>query len=181
VEEYVRGREKGTTGLAQIMPEIWTDSRARYGLGPDPYNPHDNILAGAAHIRELHDRCGTPGFLAAYNAGPRRYENHLATGRSSTGETQDYVATLVPIVGGKQIGGKIVTVADSLSLARSPLFVVRTASNSTVDRPPLGVHTDRLLSDRAVVDLSAVAQQSSSLFKRPPVRFDRNDPGRTSP
>jgi soluble lytic murein transglycosylase-like protein len=68
VEEYVRGREKGTTGLAQIMPEIWTDSRARYGLGPDPYNPHDNILAGAAHIRELHDRCGTPGFLAAYNA-----------------------------------------------------------------------------------------------------------------
>ena len=68
-------------GLMQIMPRTWAELRARYGLGADPYDPHDNILAGAAYIRELHDRYGAPGFLAAYNAGPGRYERHLATGR----------------------------------------------------------------------------------------------------
>ena len=52
-------------GLMQIMPKTWTELRARYGLGADPYDPHDNILAGAAYIRELHDRYGSPGFLAA--------------------------------------------------------------------------------------------------------------------
>jgi soluble lytic murein transglycosylase-like protein len=31
----------------------------------DPYDPYDNILAGAAYIRELHDRSGSPGFLVA--------------------------------------------------------------------------------------------------------------------
>jgi len=32
-----------------------------YGLGADPYDPRDNILAGAAYIRELYDRYGAPG------------------------------------------------------------------------------------------------------------------------
>lgn len=61
---------KGALGLMQLMPKTWADMRARYGLGRDPFDPHDNILAGAAFLRELHDRYGSPGFLAAYNAGP---------------------------------------------------------------------------------------------------------------
>jgi soluble lytic murein transglycosylase-like protein len=67
-------------GLMQIMPETWAILRARYGLGPNPYDPRDNILAGAAYLRELHDRYGAPGFLATYDAGPVRYEEHLASG-----------------------------------------------------------------------------------------------------
>ena len=63
---------KGAMGLMQIMPETWAALRSRYGLGADPYDAHDNIMAGAAYLRELHDRYGTPGFLAAYNAGPAR-------------------------------------------------------------------------------------------------------------
>ena len=63
---------KGAIGLMQIMPDTWTGLRRRYGLGIDPFDPHDNILAGAAYLRELHDRYGVPGFLAAYNAGPAR-------------------------------------------------------------------------------------------------------------
>ena len=78
---------KGAVGLMQIMPKTWTELRARYGLGTDPYDPRDNILAGAACIRELYDRYGAPGFLAAYNAGPGRYERHLATGRPLPEET----------------------------------------------------------------------------------------------
>lgn len=80
---------KGAMGLMQIMPSTWTLLRARLRLGVDPYDPHDNILAGAAYLRELHDSYGSPGFLAAYNAGPARYENHLATGRPLPAETRD--------------------------------------------------------------------------------------------
>ncbi|MBP2434120.1 lytic transglycosylase domain-containing protein [Bradyrhizobium elkanii] len=65
----VRARSpKGAMGLMQIMPEAWAELRLRYDLGNDPYDPHDNILAGTAYLRELFDRYGSPGFLAAYNA-----------------------------------------------------------------------------------------------------------------
>jgi len=72
---------KGAMGLMQIMPDTWSELRSRYGLGADPYDAHDNIMAGAAYLREMHDRYGERGFLAACNAGPSRYEDHLATGR----------------------------------------------------------------------------------------------------
>ncbi|QPC45250.1 lytic transglycosylase domain-containing protein [Kaustia mangrovi] len=91
--------EKGAMGLMQIMPGTWDELRARYELGCNPFDPRDNILAGAAYLRELHDRFGAPGFLAAYNAGPRRYAEHLATGRPLPRETRDYVAALEPLIG----------------------------------------------------------------------------------
>jgi hypothetical protein len=156
--------QKGAKGLMQIMPKTWAELRARYGLGADPFDPHDNIVAGAAYIRELHDRYGTPGFLAAYNAGPGRYERHLATGRPLPDETQVYVAKLAPVIKDQRMGGKIVAVVKSLTWVDSPLFAVRTASHSTVDRLPQGVHPDHPLSDRAAVDLSALVPQSGNLF-----------------
>jgi integrase len=64
---------------------------------PSIYDPHDNILAAAAYLRELHDRYGAPGFLAAYNAGPVRYEEHLTTGRPLPAETRAYVAPPDPM------------------------------------------------------------------------------------
>ena len=76
---------KGAIGLMQIMPKTWTELRARYGLGADPYDPRDNILGGAAYIRELYDRYGAPGFLAAYTAGPGRYERHLGNESTAAG------------------------------------------------------------------------------------------------
>ena len=77
--------QKGAMGLMQIMPKTWTELRARYRLGADPYDPRDNILGGAAYIRELYDRYGAPGFLAAYNAGPGRYERHLGNESTAAG------------------------------------------------------------------------------------------------
>lgn len=41
---------KGAMGLMQIMPEAWVAVRSHYGLGADPYDAHDNILAGAAYV-----------------------------------------------------------------------------------------------------------------------------------
>ncbi|MDF0601652.1 lytic transglycosylase domain-containing protein [Psychromarinibacter sp. C21-152] len=90
---------KGAMGLMQIMPDTWDELRARYGLGRDPFDPRDNILAGAAYLNELHDRFGSPGFLAAYNAGPTRYAEYLATGRPLPRETRAYVAALAPLIG----------------------------------------------------------------------------------
>jgi hypothetical protein len=155
---------KGAMGLMQLMPQTWSDLRARYNFGADPYDPRENILAGAAYIRELYQRFGTPGFLAAYNAGPGRYENHLATDRPLPDETQEYVARLAPMVEGEQTGGKIAAVTKPSTLAGSPLFVVRIASNSTVDRPSPNARPDRRSNGRIVVDLSALVPQSSNLF-----------------
>jgi hypothetical protein len=62
-------------------------------------------------LREIHDRYGAPGFLAAYNAGPERYEEYLTTARELPVETQVYAASLAPIIGGRQVGG-VVTMAS---------------------------------------------------------------------
>ena len=156
--------KKGAIGLMQIMPGTWTELRSRYHLGADPYDPHDNILAGAAYIRELHDHYGAPGFLAAYNAGPGRYDRHLATGRPLPDETLAYIATLAPIIAGKQAAGKMVTLASTFARTNSPLFVVRTASHSSGDRSSNGLHPDRSSGGRVAVDLSALLPQSGSLF-----------------
>ncbi|MBX3576108.1 MAG: lytic transglycosylase domain-containing protein [Rhizobiaceae bacterium] len=91
---------KGAIGLMQVMPATWQELRADHGLGDDPFEPRDNILAGTAYLREMLDRFGRKGFLAAYNAGPRRYEQHLATGRPLPRETVEYVAKLMPMIDG---------------------------------------------------------------------------------
>ncbi len=53
---------KGAVGLMQIMPATYAELRERYALGGDPYDPHDNIVAGAGYFREMHDRFGAAGF-----------------------------------------------------------------------------------------------------------------------
>jgi soluble lytic murein transglycosylase-like protein len=88
----------GAMGLMQLMPGTWTDLRGRLGLGADPFDPADNILAGAAYLRALRDRYGAPGYLAAYNAGPGRYEASLA-GRPLPLETRRYVARITGRLG----------------------------------------------------------------------------------
>jgi hypothetical protein len=92
----------GAMGLMQIMPATWAELRARYGLGADPFAPRGNILAGTAYLRELYDRFGLRGFLAAYNAGPDRYAEHLAIGRPLPRETRAYVAWLAPVIDGSR-------------------------------------------------------------------------------
>lgn len=120
---------RGAMGLMQIMPETWTGLRIRYGLGADPFDAHDNILAAAAYLRELHDRWGEPGFLAAYNAGPARYEQHLATGQPLPAETQYYVATLTPMIAGEHVGGKMVAGSITQPWTEAALFVERSHSS----------------------------------------------------
>ena len=90
----------GAMGLMQVMPDTYDDLRQRYPLGSDPFEPHDNIMAGAAYIREMYDRYGAPGFLAAYNAGPLRLDGYLVGSDSLPDETVNYVASIAPRLGG---------------------------------------------------------------------------------
>jgi soluble lytic murein transglycosylase-like protein len=90
---------KGAMGLMQVMPATYAYLSDRYGLSDDPYAPRDNILAGSAYLRELYDRYGAAGFLAAYNAGPGRYEDSFCRGCSLPTETKRYVAAVRLAVG----------------------------------------------------------------------------------
>ena len=90
----------GAMGLMQVMPETYDELRDRYSLGDDPFDPHDNILAGTAYLREMYDIYGSPGFLAAYNAGPRRLDDYLSNNRPLPDETRRYVAMIGPNIVG---------------------------------------------------------------------------------
>lgn len=119
----------GALGLMQIIPGTWVELSARYDLGIDPFDPHDNILAGTAYLREMLDRFGSEGFLAAYNAGPRRYEDHLATGRPLPGETLAYTATLESLIGIHLGNGSHCAVRPAM-LRQEPLFLERSSDVS---------------------------------------------------
>ena len=93
----------GAMGLMQVMPATYDDLRSRYSeLGDDPYDPHNNILAGTAYIREMYDIYGSPGFLAAYNAGPGRLDDYLTRNRTLPEETRRYVAAIGPRIAGAE-------------------------------------------------------------------------------
>jgi soluble lytic murein transglycosylase-like protein len=128
----------GAMGLMQVMPDTWAGLRVRYSLGRDPYDPRDNILAGTAYLREMFDRYGNVGaMLAAYNAGPGRYDEHRATSRPLPAETRAYVAALAPILGG-------VAATEPPSSApppppdwrEAPLFFMRPGDTRAVAAPP---------------------------------------------
>jgi len=85
----------GAMGLMQVMPGTYEQMRQRYGLGTDPYDPHDNVLAGAAYLRALHARYGNPGMFAAYNDGPGHFLDHIHHGRPLPEETRNYLHRIV--------------------------------------------------------------------------------------
>jgi len=157
---------KGAMGLMQLMPEAWAALRSRYQLGADPYDPHNNILAGAAYLRELHDSYGSPGFLAAYNAGPARYEDHLATGRPLPAETRAYVAALAPLIGGASVGSTMIVTAAVSSWIEAPLFVVRAESSTTKSPVSSDLRPSQRSTDKSADDWTGLAPQSHGLFVR---------------
>jgi membrane-bound lytic murein transglycosylase B len=89
----------GAMGLMQVMPSTYNDMRRQYKLGADPYNPHDNVIAGAAYLSWLHQRYGYPAMFAAYNDGPGNLEAHLHHGRSLPQETRNYLVRVAGAFG----------------------------------------------------------------------------------
>ncbi|KAA2211659.1 lytic transglycosylase domain-containing protein [Teichococcus oryzae] len=96
----------GAMGLMQVMPGTYAELRDRYGLGSDPYHPWNSIMAGTAYVRQMYELYGSPAFLAAYNAGPRRLEEYLWSGRGLPAETRNYVARIGPRIVGTHPGSR---------------------------------------------------------------------------
>jgi hypothetical protein len=157
---------QGAMGLMQIMPTTWAGLRARYSLGADPYEPRDNILAGAAYLREMYDHYGSPGFLAAYNAGPARYDEYLATGRELPTEAQLYVALLTPLIGEGQAVGGVSESPRAMSWRASPLFVARHKDERESVPSSFRMSTDRPSNGRSAAGVSALAPQMDGVFVR---------------
>lgn len=156
----------GAMGLMQVMPDTWAGLRARYRLGRDPYQPRDNILAGTAYLREMWDRYGNVGaMLAAYNAGPGRYDEHRSTGRPLPAETRAYVAALAPI-----LGGTAASEAPSRQSAPppdwrdTPLFVLRPSDSRAAVAPSSGTQTGDARATVPVRDPAATEPQDGSIF-----------------
>ena len=129
----------GAMGLMQVMPGTWAELRARHRLGEDPFDVRNNIMAGTAYLREMLDRYGNiRAMLAAYNAGPGRYDEHRATGRPLPAETRAYVAALVPILGGEALPKSAVTPPSvPADWREAPLFIGRsTAAPGARTLPP---------------------------------------------
>ena len=151
---------KGAMGLMQIMPETWADLRDRYSFGADPFDPHDNILAGAAYLREMFDRFGQSGFLAAYNAGPARVQRYLASLKTLPEETLRYVAKIEKAL------PALSAVDDSTTAIRGPdgqnasLF----ADVSAAPSPPAVAPSANVASGVVAASGFALAPQSAGLF-----------------
>jgi len=119
---------RGAMGLMQLMPGTWVELSVRYGLGADPFDAHDNIIAGAAYLKDMHDRFGSAGFLAAYHAGPARYEQRLTTGRPLPQETIAYVAAVTPFLDDEHSERATVRIGRAVPWQEAPLFVDHTAT-----------------------------------------------------
>lgn len=109
----------GAMGLMQLMPGTWSDMRAKFGLGPDPFDPHDNIFAGAAYLRQMFDHYGCPDLFAAYQAGPRRLDAVLAGLKPLPETTRTYLESIVR-------GAEIASVVSE----KRPSLAPKTDSNS---------------------------------------------------
>jgi soluble lytic murein transglycosylase-like protein len=131
----------GAMGLMQLMPATWSAMRVRLGLGTDPFDPAENILAGACYLRMMADRFGYPGAFAAYNAGPGRYADHLVTGRPLPSETRAYLVAVtagpVPVMAARAAAPELFFVrrgdgnATASTAAPSRIFVSLSAPLSS--------------------------------------------------
>jgi soluble lytic murein transglycosylase-like protein len=92
----------GAMGLMQVMPGTYAELRHKYGLGRDPYDPHDNIMAATAYLKELKQRFGFPNMFAAYNQGPGNFQKYTQAGRRLPRETRDYLAAITGKVSGNE-------------------------------------------------------------------------------
>lgn len=163
----------GAKGLMQIMPATWAGLRARYGLGVDPFDVRDNIMAGAAYLREMHDRYGNASaMLAAYNAGPGRYDDFVSRGRPLPAETVGYLAQLTAVVGTSGAAEVAVSAPpDPFAWRRAALFVRTAGAASDAVAVELGdvqdaseLPPERIAGDEQTAAAQLPDRQADTLF-----------------
>lgn len=159
----------GAMGLMQLMPGTYEEMRRKHGLGSDPFDPHDNIIAGTAYLREMYNLFGAPGFLGAYNCGPGCYGDYLAGKRSLPGETKRYIASVGPRLNRTTApnGADIVvaTAADSAPIvaAPAPSYSAPAYSAPVVDSAPPPNYTPPPSAGRSSVAVAALPPPTPSV------------------
>ncbi len=170
--EYIGGQltvsGAGAMGLMQLEPETYQEMASRYGLGNDPFNPYDNIMAGAAYIHEMYQIYGSPGFLAAYNAGPGRLDSYVNGRRRLPSETVNYVAMIAPNIQGYYPAHR--SGADQLALN------TQSASDAPGILPPgfVPAAPGPVIRDSSppvrVASIAPVARPAAQVYVPPPAR-----------
>jgi hypothetical protein len=80
----------GAVGIAQFMPPVAT----AVGLA-NPFDPLEAISASAKFLRELYEQFGNLGLAAAaYNGGPKRVLDWMASRGNLPAETRTYVLSI---------------------------------------------------------------------------------------
>jgi hypothetical protein len=141
----------GAMGIMQMMPDTYSEMAAQYGLGRDPFDPHDNIFAAAGYLRWLHGKYGYPAMFAAYNDGPGNYEDYLH-GRVLPAETRAYVKA---VAGGPGLAMAAKTVPVQLTRPDGTMMAVEAASVSAVRAALPGEYASSV---HAVVSMGRVRQ-----------------------
>jgi membrane-bound lytic murein transglycosylase B len=155
----------GAMGLMQIMPDTWAALCVRYQLGRNPYNPRDSIMAGAAYLREMWDRYGNVvAMLAAYNAGPARYDEHRSTGHPLPAETRAYIAALAPILSGTATSEAPPSAPPPPDWHDAPLFIVRPNDSRATATQPSAAQSGDARATVPVHDSAAIKSQDGSIF-----------------
>lgn len=156
----------GALGLMQLMPATWGDLRAAHQLGDDPFHPRDNIRAGTAYLRAMWDRYGNiGGMLAAYNAGPGRYDEYRETGRELPAETRAYIAALVPLLGGEPLATGRHTVPSGVTDWRAASLFVAVSGGSDPAPAPQDDGSASTTSDAPLLPRNPLAPASpATLF-----------------
>jgi soluble lytic murein transglycosylase-like protein len=83
----------GAQGLMQLMPDLAEEMGVT-----DPFDPRQNIMAGARYLRQLLDmhHGNVPLTLASYNAGPGNVARYKAV--PPFPETRRYVKTITGLM-----------------------------------------------------------------------------------
>lgn len=155
---------KGAIGLMQIMPDTWADLAHRYRLSSDPTSPHDNIIGGTAYLRELYDRFGAAGFLAAYNAGPARFQRYLADGIPLADETRRYLGQLATALPDLPRDPLLTATPQPVDWRSADLFAQPSIRLAPVDVVPVAMPSDHMASDQKPGVLSRLTPQAAGLF-----------------
>jgi hypothetical protein len=171
--EYLDGQlivsPAGAMGLMQLEPETYDEMASRYGLGSDPFNPYDNIMAGTGYIHEMYEVYGSPGFLAAYNAGPGRLDDYMDYHQPLPDETTNYVAMIAPQIQGYYPSHR--SEADQLALNTLPASEAPglLPPGFAPDQPPPNVPSNPIAPPVENAALTPPSEPESAVYTPPAV------------
>ena len=172
----------GAMGLMQVMARppttrsaaatpSWVTTRTTRTTTSWPAPPY---------IREMFDIYGSPGFLAAYNAGPGRLDDYLTRNRTLPEETRRYVASIGPKIASSSPsrgspGEQYAMTAVPFSIPDGPRYAA--ASRYSAPAAPIVLNPPRPVQYAALpTPVSEPARAVSSSSTRPARHPSRSPP-----